>query len=72
MTFEAAFGPQGAVCVARVRIAENTSLDSLARSCPRLRQAVMGDACSEQAQGALLYVKSFPRSVGLAYPRPRP
>jgi hypothetical protein len=37
MAFEAAWGPDGAVCVARTRVPENVTLGALAVRCPRLR-----------------------------------
>lgn len=43
--FEAAWGEQGALCVARVRVPENISLDELVRRCPRLAGRT-GDACT--------------------------
>ncbi len=45
-TFEAGWGPGGAVCVRKVRIPEDYSLEELERSCPRLRGKI-GDACTE-------------------------
>ncbi len=45
-TFEAAWGPEGAVCVRKVRIPEDYSLQELERSCPRLKGKT-GDACTE-------------------------
>jgi hypothetical protein len=60
--FEAGWGPEGAVCVRHVRVKENTSLDALARSCPRLA-AKLGSNCTEEAaraSGALLFNRSLP------------
>ncbi len=45
-TFEAAWGPEGAVCVRKVRIPEDYSLEELERSCPRLKEKT-GDTCTE-------------------------
>ena len=60
MTFEAAWGPQGAVCVARTRIPEVATLDDVLAACPRLRAAPTGANCTEaSATGALLFNKSF-------------
>ena len=59
MTFEAAWGPKGAVCVARTRIPGVATLDQVLASCPRLRSAPSGAACSDAAPGALLFNKSF-------------
>lgn len=62
LQFEAAWGPEGAVCVRRVRIAEIYSLDALRRDCPRLKPEDLGDACSEERMSrtpaALLMNKS--------------
>jgi hypothetical protein len=56
MTLEAAFGPDGAVCVAHPRLADLASLDGLARGYPRLR-GHLGEDCDEHA-AALLFVRS--------------
>lgn len=58
--FEAGWSAEGAVCVAHVRVKENTSLEALARSCPRLT-GKLGVACTEGAargMGALLFNRS--------------
>ena len=44
--FEAAWGRDGAVCVARPRIAENVSLERLAERYPRLKPHLGAAACS--------------------------
>ena len=59
ITFEAAFGPQGAVCVRRTRWHELLDLDALGAQCPRLA-GHLGETCDETAP-ALLYVRSYPR-----------
>ena len=59
MTFEAAWGPKGAVCVARTRIPDVATLDQVLAACPRLRSAPTGAACSDAVAGALLFNKSF-------------
>jgi hypothetical protein len=59
MRFEAAWGPKGAVCVARTRIPAIVGLDQLLAECPRLRAAPSGADCTEAAPGALLYDKSY-------------
>ena len=59
MRFEAAWGPKGAVCVARTRIPDVATLDQVLAACPRLRSAPTGAACSETVAGALLFNKSF-------------
>lgn len=59
MTLEAAFGPQGAICVRHTRLPDVLSTTALRESCPILADHV-GDACDETAR-ALLYVRSFGR-----------
>ena len=56
MTLEAAFGPDGAVCVAHTRLSEVLSLPELLSRYPRLAGHA-GAACDEAAP-ALLYVRS--------------
>jgi hypothetical protein len=61
MRFEAGWGPEGAVCIAHVRIQENTSLERLRTECPRLAQRPLGAECSEataEALGALVFNNS--------------
>ncbi len=58
MTLEAAFGPDGAVCVAHPRLSGLTSLEALAQRYPALA-GHLGAACDEHAPGLL-----FVRSVG--------
>jgi hypothetical protein len=48
MSFEAAWGENGAVCVARPRIAELASLDQLEARYPHLAQHLGPDICSEE------------------------
>jgi hypothetical protein len=55
MTLEAAFGPDGAVCVAHPRVPDVTLAD-LARTYPRL-SGHLGAACDERVP-ALLFVRS--------------
>jgi hypothetical protein len=57
MTLEAAFGPDGAVCVAHMRLVDAVSLDGLVQRYPRLVDHVGAD-CDEHAP-ALLFVRSF-------------
>lgn len=45
--FEAAWGRDGAVCVAHPRVAENVSLERLAERYPRLKSRLGSKACSE-------------------------
>lgn len=62
MDFEAAWSPDGAVCVRRTRIQEAMTLERLGASCPRLRDR-LGPACDEAAgtkRGALLFNRSRP------------
>jgi hypothetical protein len=59
MSFEAGWGPNGAVCVARTRVPEIAGLDDLA-GCARLQAAPRGPDCTEAAaEGALLFNQSF-------------
>ena len=48
MEFEAAWGPDGAICVAHPRIADNISLEELAHRYPHLRGRLGPQACYEQ------------------------
>ena len=60
--FEAGWTAAGAVCVRHVRVKQNTSLEGLAFSCPRLRD-LLGTTCTEErarALGATLFVRSLP------------
>jgi len=60
--FEAGWGPHGAVCVRHVRVKENTSLERLATTCPRLA-GKLGETCTEasaRAAGAKLFNRSAP------------
>jgi len=62
LTFEAGWTPEGAVCVAHPRIAENVTLEALEQRCPRLRGRT-GAACTEaaaRARGALVFNRSRP------------
>lgn len=49
MLFEAAWGPDGAVCIGHVRIPELGPLEDLVASCPRLKSVALGGACQETA-----------------------
>lgn len=57
MTFEAAWGPDGAVCVRRTRLPDVLDNAALAASCPRLAHS-MGQTCDEAAP-ALLFNRSY-------------
>ncbi len=59
MTFEAAWGPEGAVCVRRTRIRDVFTMEELARTCPRLARSI-GLDCDETAPGHL-FNRSFDR-----------
>ncbi len=58
MSFEAAFAPDGAVCVAHPRLMESPTLAELGELCPKLASKV-GAGCDETAAG-LVFVRSFP------------
>jgi hypothetical protein len=62
LVFEAAWGPEGATCVARPRIAELVSLEQLAARYPRLETRLGVAACSENGAlrdpAALLFNRS--------------
>lgn len=60
LNFEAAWGPEGAVCVARTRISEIIDLDGLARACPRLASRLGPDNCHEQPSAGLIVNRSRP------------
>jgi hypothetical protein len=57
MSFEAAWGPGGALCVRHARLPDVLDLERLAAECPRLA-ARSGKACSED-EPALLYNRSL-------------
>ena len=59
MSFEAAWGPDGAVCVRRARLPDVLDSATLAAYCPRLAHAI-GETCNEAAP-ALLFNRSFGR-----------
>ena len=48
MRFEAGWGKDGAICVARVRIPEKVTLEELARRCPGRLAGRVGAACTEE------------------------
>ena len=72
LTFEAAFGPQGAVCLSRVRVPQDVSLASVIGHCSRLAAVPTGAACTEDlARGladALIFVDSDPAGPFSARP----
>jgi hypothetical protein len=49
LSFEAAWTPKGAVCVAHTRVPENMTLEGLAASCPRLRGRLGPAVCMPEA-----------------------
>ena len=57
MTFEAAWGPDGAVCASHTRLPDVLEMDALAAQCPRLARSSR-ESCSE-ATPALLFNRSF-------------
>jgi hypothetical protein len=59
MTFEAAWGPQGAVCVRHTRLPDVLDNAALAASCPRPAHSI-GEKCDETVP-ALLYNRSYAR-----------
>lgn len=62
MPFEAAWGKDGALCVAHPRIAQNVALDDLESRYPGLRNRLGPEACTEETMrdhpGALLFNRS--------------
>lgn len=64
MRFEAAWGPDGALCVAHPRIARNVTLEQLAERHPRLAKSLGPESCTLEAMQAepraLLFNHSFP------------
>lgn len=62
LPFEAAWGKDGAVCVAHPRIAEAETLDGLAKAYPKLRPFLGPEVCTEEAMryhpAALLFNRS--------------
>ena len=60
LSFEAAWGPEGAVCVARTRLPDIIDLDGLGQACPRLAGRLGPAACSENVPGGLIFNRSLP------------
>jgi hypothetical protein len=54
LRFEAAWGPQGALCVARTRLDDVLTLDGLSEICPRLAGKIGPEHCGTDEPGALL------------------
>jgi hypothetical protein len=57
MSFEAAWGAYGAVCVNHTRMPAGMTLKDLRTECPNLPKARLGDACDER-DPALIFTKS--------------
>ena len=60
LTFEAAWSPEGAVCVARTRLPDIIDLEGLGRACPRLAGRLGSAACSENLPAGLIFNRSLP------------
>ena len=58
LSFEAAWGPAGAFCVAHTRVPEIITLDALAPECPRLQGRLGPQACHENVAGSLIIHRS--------------
>jgi hypothetical protein len=63
LEFEAAWGPDGAICVAHPRIADNISLTELANRYPRLAERLGPVLCTEEAMRADPRALLFNRSA---------
>jgi hypothetical protein len=58
LTFEAAWGPGGAVCVAKTRLKDLIDLDGLAKACPRLARQTGPEVCTDRSEGGLIFNRS--------------
>jgi hypothetical protein len=58
MSFEAAWGPNGAICVARTRLPDLIDLAGLARTCPRLSSRLGPAACNDAERDGLVMNRS--------------
>lgn len=58
LSFEAAWGPDGAICVAHTRVPDIIDLEGLGGTCPRLIGRLGPAVCHESASGALLLNRS--------------
>ncbi|TIO08295.1 ADYC domain-containing protein [Mesorhizobium sp.] len=66
MSFEAAWGPDGALCVSHTRIPDVLTMEGLAAICPGVRQLPQAATCESHA-GALILNRSIdPRTVKAA------
>lgn len=59
LRFEAAWGPEGALCVAHTRVPENMTIEQLTASCPRLRGRIGPDLCLESQARSGQYGKAL-------------
>ncbi|ANM21850.1 MULTISPECIES: ADYC domain-containing protein [unclassified Rhizobium] len=59
LSFEAAWSPAGAVCVAHTRVPEKMTLDGLSHSCPRLADRLGATPCTAQNAEAGLFGKAL-------------
>ena len=59
LSFEAAWGPEGAVRVARTRLPDIIDLDGIGQACPRLAGRLVPAACSENVPGGLIFNRSL-------------
>jgi hypothetical protein len=62
MSFEAAWGPAGAVCVRRTRIPAAMTIEGLPLMCRRLDTSRLGERCTEESgtrDGAILFNRSY-------------
>ncbi len=57
-SFEAGWGPSGALCVAHTRVPEKATLEKLSRICPKVAELPTCDEKSARAAGALLFNRS--------------
>jgi hypothetical protein len=62
-TFEAGWGPDGAVCIHHPRIAENGSLADIEKRCPDRLKGKTGAMCTEEAAKAMKNVRVMNRSA---------
>jgi hypothetical protein len=67
LPFEAAWGKDGAVCVAHPRIAEAATLDGLAKAYPKLRSSLGRVACTEETMRDHPEALLFNRSASTAH-----
>jgi hypothetical protein len=68
LAFEAVWGPEGAICLARPRLDDVDSIDSIAASCPALASRAGAAACGPDAPGGVLVNYSRPAATRAAHP----